>query len=73
MLVGISGKALKAMIDYSFQIFEINRLYAHVFESNIASIIVLTKCGFIKEARLKKSAIKNNILQDCLIYSLLKT
>lgn len=69
---GIASKALKAMIEYSFNHFDINRLFAHVFDSNIASIRVMTKCGFKKEAQLSKAVIKNNQLQDCLIFSLLK-
>jgi RimJ/RimL family protein N-acetyltransferase len=69
---GITSTALKAMIDYSFNHFDINRLFANVFDSNIASIRVMTKCGFKKEAHLNKAVIKNNQLQDCLIFSLLK-
>jgi len=70
---GIATKSLKAIIAYSFNTFDIIRLYAHVFDSNIASIRVMTKCGFKEEARLKKAVIKNNVIQDCLIYSLLKS
>lgn len=70
---GISTKALKAMIEYTFETFDINRLFAHIFESNQASIRVLQKCGFTKEACLKKSIIKNNKIQDCYIYSLLRS
>lgn len=69
---GISTKALKAMIEYTFENFEVIRIFAHVFESNIASIRVLHKCGFSEEACLKKVIIKNNKLQDCYIYSILK-
>jgi RimJ/RimL family protein N-acetyltransferase len=69
---GISTKALKAMIQYTFRNFEVIRIFAHVFESNIASIRVLHKCGFSEEACLKKSIIKNNKIQDCYIYSILK-
>jgi len=70
---GIATKAIKAMIDYSFETFNINRLYATIFDSNIASIRALKKCGFIEEAKLKSAVIKNNEIQDCLIYSLLKS
>ncbi len=69
---GIASKAVKAMIKYSFENFDIIRLYAHVFENNIASIRVLEKCGFHEEARLNNAVIKNNIIQDCLIYALTK-
>jgi RimJ/RimL family protein N-acetyltransferase len=70
---GITTKSLKSMIEYAFNTFDIIRLFAHVFESNVASIRVMTKCGFREEARLKDTVIKNNTIQDCLIYSLLKS
>lgn len=70
---GITTKSLEAMIEYSFNTFDIIRLFAHVFESNIASIRVMTKCRFKEEARLKNAVIKNNKMQDCLIYSILKS
>lgn len=69
---GIASKALKAMIEYAFENFAIIRIYAHVFENNIASLRVLKKCHFEEEARLKSAVIKNNIIQDCLIYSIIK-
>lgn len=70
---GIATKAVKAMIHYAFENFDINRLFAHVFETNIASKRVLHKCGFNEEACLKKSVVKNNQILDCYIYSLLKS
>jgi len=70
---GITTKSIKAMIEYSFKTFDINRLFATIFESNIASIRVLKKCGFKEEAYLKGAILKNNKVQDCLICSLLKS
>lgn len=70
---GIATKALKAMVEYSFDNFDIIRLFAHVFDTNVASKKVLKKCGFVEEARLKKAVIKNKIIQDCYIYSILKS
>ncbi|MFP4026094.1 MAG: GNAT family N-acetyltransferase [Thiohalospira sp.] len=68
----IATKALKAMADYTFENFDVVRIFAHVFENNESSIRVLKKCGFIQEAKLIKSIFKNNQLQDCYIYALLK-
>jgi len=70
---GIATKALKAMIKYTFDTFLVSRIFAHVFESNESSIRVLKKCGFLQEGNLKKSIIKNNQIQDCYIYALLKS
>jgi len=69
---GIATTALKMMVNYAFETFDIHRIYANVFESNIASKKVLKKCGFSQEAHLKKLVIKNNQVLDCYIYSILK-
>ena len=66
---GISTKVVNAIVQYAFETFDIYRLFAHVFESNIASIRVLRKCGFYQEGCLKQSVIKNNKIMDCYLYS----
>jgi RimJ/RimL family protein N-acetyltransferase len=69
---GIMSTAVKQMITFAFNNFDINRLYARPFSSNIGSQKVLKKCGFTLEARLKKSIYKNGIFLDELIYSIVK-
>lgn len=69
---GIVSAAVKQMIEFAFKNFDINRLYARPFSSNIASQKVLEKCGFTLEARLKKSIYKNGVFLDELIYSIVK-
>ena len=68
---GFGTKALNMMVKYAFNTFNLVRLYAYVFESNIASVKVLEKCGFVNEARLKKSVLKNEKIIDCFIFSLI--
>ena len=70
---GFASKALKAMVDYTFKTFDVERIFAQVFEKNVSSKRVLDKVGFKYEARLKKAIIKNNVIQDCLIYAILKS
>jgi RimJ/RimL family protein N-acetyltransferase len=65
-------QSVTEMIDFAFQKFDINRLYARPFSSNIGSQKVLEKCGFILEATLKKSIYKNGVYLDELIYSIIK-
>jgi RimJ/RimL family protein N-acetyltransferase len=69
---GITSIALRKYVDYLFKTFDIARVYAPVFEFNIASQRVLEKVGFRKEAVLKKSVIKNNVYHNEVIYALLK-
>ncbi|MBL7883626.1 MAG: GNAT family N-acetyltransferase [Bacteroidia bacterium] len=68
----IISKAIKMMVNYGFENFEINRIFARPFGSNIASQKVLEKNGFIQEARFEKTLFKNGEYQDELIYAIRK-
>ena len=70
---GIISEVVKLLVQYTFSNFDVHRIYAGVFQSNPASIRVLEKSGFKLEAVLKNSVIKNNIIMDECIYSILKT
>ena len=69
---GIATIALKAFTEYSFKKFELNRIYANVFEGNAASEKVLIKAGYTKEAILKKAVYKEGKFLDQYIYAVLK-
>jgi RimJ/RimL family protein N-acetyltransferase len=56
---GIMTKAVNIACDYGFKRMDIVRIYAGVFEYNAASIRVLEKCGFKREAVLEKAVYKN--------------
>jgi RimJ/RimL family protein N-acetyltransferase len=69
---GIMTRAIRAVTSYAFETFDIVRVYAEVFSDNIASRRALEKAGFRLEAYLKSSIIKNDVIKDCCIYSVLK-
>ncbi len=69
---GIMTEAVKEMAKYTFENFPLCKLYAPVFEYNIASGRVLEKAGFEKEAVLKKAAVKNGKIIDLHYYGLIK-
>lgn len=69
---GIMTEAVRQVVDYGFQNLDINRIYAGIFEYNVASTKVLIKAGFQHEATLKKSVYKNGLFWDDLIYSVLQ-
>lgn len=69
---GIASLAVKGMLKYAFDNFELIRIYARPFPSNFASQRVIEKSGFKLEARIKNGLCKNNEIFDELIYSLLK-
>ena len=69
---GITTLALKYFTGYIFNNFDLNRIYANVFEGNAASEKVLLKCGYRKEATLRKAIFKEDKFLDQYIYSILK-
>lgn len=59
---GIATEAVRLLLEYIKQQFDVERAYAEVFEHNKASMKVLQKNGFYLESIRRKSVIKNNIL-----------
>ena len=66
---GIISRAIPEIVAYGFQTFDINRIYACPYGSNLASQRVLEKNGFILEARIHDNLIKNDRYEDELIYA----
>lgn len=66
---GIITKAIREIIDFAFAKYDINRVFARPFGTNIASQKVLEKAGFILEGTFKNALIKNGVLQDELVYA----
>lgn len=69
---GIISKAIPMVLDFAFREMPITRIFARPFARNIASQKVLEKNGFVLEARIEKSLIKNGVLEDELIYAIRK-
>jgi len=66
---GIMTRAVVRMVDYGFKTFDIDRIFARPFGTNIASQKVLEKAGFKLEARFEKTLVKNGQYLDELIYA----
>ena len=66
---GIMTKAIIQMVDYGFDNFEIERIYARPFGTNIGSQKALEKAGFVLEARFEKTLYKFGEFEDELIYA----
>lgn len=69
---GIISKAIPQIVEYSFKNFDITRIYARPFGTNIASQKVLEKAGFTLEGKFEKSLFKNGEFMDELIYAIRK-
>jgi len=69
---GIMPEAVKLVTQYGFNRLDLIRLQAGVFSKNAASMRVLEKAGYYKEAVLKNTVIKNGELMDEHLYVNLK-
>jgi|SRR2546428_5854144 len=68
----IMTQAVAKIVEYTFSAFDVNRIYASVFESNHASMKVLERAGFLQEAILRFAILKNGELMDEYIYSIVR-
>ena len=66
---GIMTQAIREIVEYGFSTFEIVRIFARPFSTNLKSQRVLEKAGFELEARLKRALFKNGEFVDELIYA----
>lgn len=69
---GIMTEAVGAMVDFAFTQTRWLRLFACIFENNPASMRVLAKNGFVPEAVHRRAVMKEGVLMDEHLYSLLK-
>jgi ribosomal-protein-alanine N-acetyltransferase len=69
---GVLTEALKAVTEFGFEEFNLNRVFALPFARNVGSVLVLEKTGFNMEGRLIKSAFKDGQFEDQFLYAYLK-
>jgi RimJ/RimL family protein N-acetyltransferase len=66
---GITSEALSVVTAYAVETFHLTRVFAVPFAWNAASCRVLEKAGYVLEARLRRSAIKDGKTTDQLQYA----
>jgi len=69
---GIMTEAVVKFTDYAFECFGLVRIYAEPYANNEGSFRVLEKAGFILEGRMRRSVIKENEINDQLLYAKIK-
>ncbi len=69
---GITTAAARAVTRYAFESFDVCRIFGYVFEWNTASVRVLEKCGYRREARLRKAATKDGKTIDLYVYAAIR-
>jgi RimJ/RimL family protein N-acetyltransferase len=66
---GLATRAAEATSEWAFDHFKLTRVFSMVFAHNTASMRVLEKAGFGREALLRKSAVKNGVVLDQVLYA----
>ena len=69
---GIVTEAVKAVVDYGFDVMNLHSIEGIIDPGNLASEKVLQKNGFVKEAHLIENEFAEGKFWDTVIYSLLK-
>ena len=70
---GIGKKVYAALLKYSFDYLNINRVWLQVLKTNITAIKLYEKSGFKKEGKLEKAIYRNGKYIDLLCYRILKS
>ncbi len=68
---GFMLEVLPALIKYAFKTVKLHSLEANVYPDNVASIKLLEKNGFVREAYFKENFYFDGKFEDSAIYSLL--
>lgn len=69
---GIMTEAMKTILEYGFHQMKLYRIEALIATYNIPSLQLVEKFGFTKEGILRNHYLKNNVMEDSVVYSLLK-
>jgi len=66
---GLMSRAVTATSEWAFDNYRVVRIFATTFAHNVASMRVLEKAGFEREGVLRRSAIKNGVVVDQVMYA----
>ena len=69
---GYATEATKLLLEYAFLELGLNRVEALVLKSNLGSIRMHKKCGYVEEGIKRHSVYKNGKFQDQVLLAILK-
>lgn len=69
---GYATEAVRALLQWSFEAFDLNRVQAETDTRNLASARVLEKVGFVREGTLREDCIVNGEISDSWVFGLLR-
>jgi ribosomal-protein-alanine N-acetyltransferase len=70
---GYMTEAMGALLPYGFDELQLHRIEAHVEPGNIPSLRLLQRFGFIQEGLLRQHYFYEGMLQDSLLFALVKS
>ena len=71
---GITSDAVRQVTDWTFAaVPEITRIHAPIFSWNEGSQAVARRCGYVREAVLQQSAIKDGVVIDRVVWATYRT
>jgi ribosomal-protein-alanine N-acetyltransferase len=70
---GIMQEAITAVINHGFNMMKLHSIEAHVNPANTASVMLLEKNKFIREAHFRENYYYDGKFMDSLVYSLINT
>lgn len=66
---GIVTDAVRAIVPVAFERYDLARIQAGIFANNPASMRVLEKCNFVREAVLMDAVTKNSVAMDEVMFA----
>ncbi len=66
---GLTSRAVSATVRLGLRELQADRIFAMAFSHNVASMRVLEKAGFEREGLMRRSAIKNGVVLDQVLYA----
>src|SRR5262249_55015448 len=66
---GLATAAVRGLTAHAFRAYGLTRVYALPFADNAASLRVLEKAGYRCEGRLRRSAVKDGLVKDQVVYA----
>ena len=66
---GIATAAVRALTEYIFANTETRRIEAEVYLPNKASVLVLERCGYLREGLMRSAIIKGSDVYDAYLYA----
>ena len=69
---GVASEAVRQIIEIGFEELKLRRIYASVYEHNLASMRVLEKNGFEREGVARAAVMKNGVVLDEVRFGLVR-